>query len=119
MELDDNIFNNTVHEERLSEVYLKRNIQKHVSTLNKISGDQWYSCFLKQHADPLRYGRRRIQNANCHTWCTVENFQNMHTSLYDSMVEADIVILLEKVDLTNKEGTNTLDTSKQFGRKTR
>jgi hypothetical protein len=117
MDLADSLIIDTVHADRLIEFCLKRNIHKNISS-NKLVGDRWYSNFLNRHSDELRCGRCKIQDTNRQTWCTKENFMNMYSCVYESMVEAGVAVKLDEEVMMDREGNETLDPSQQFGRKT-
>jgi hypothetical protein len=118
MDLADEIIADTESEARLIEFCKLRQIDKDVSN-GKIVGDRWYSNFMRRHKENLKRGRCKIQDSNRLTWCTTENFQNMYDSVYEAMVDAKVAIKFDEEEMMDRDGNITLDSNKQFGRKTR
>jgi hypothetical protein len=82
-------------------------------------GDQWYNIFIKRHKEELRQGQCKIQDTNQLTWCTKENFQNMYSCVYESMVEAGVAVKFDEklmLDINNKI---TLIPEEMYSEKTR
>jgi hypothetical protein len=118
MDLANDIIVDTIHADRLVTFCKSRNIAKDVSK-GKIVGARWYSNFMKRHGDKLKSKPCRMQDRNRLTWCTVENFENMYTAVYEAMVEAGVATKYDEEVMLDRNGNITNDVEKLFGRKTK
>jgi hypothetical protein len=68
--------------------------------------DAWYRGFLHRFSDELTRSAIKIKDVKRNTWVTKDNFLNMYTNVYETMVEAGVAEKLEQ-EIQHEEGLPT------------
>jgi hypothetical protein len=84
-----------------------------------IVGERCYQNFMLRHEDVLRRSMVKIQDLKRATWCTVENFTMMYDNIYPAMVDCGVAELLDNEIMYDRDGNETPDLSKLWGRPTK
>jgi hypothetical protein len=87
IELANEIIEDTVQCDQLSEFMLKRKLKNE----NNV-GNSWYKGFINCHSEFLKRSKCKIRDTNRINWYTYKNFSNMYEGIKNSMVKAGVAI---------------------------
>jgi hypothetical protein len=101
VELANDLISKTEYQKNVRDCKALRKLKQ----TEKLS-DAWYCGFLHRFSDELTRSAIKIKDVKRNTWVTKDNFLNMYTNVYETMVEAGVAEKLEQ-EIQHEEGLLT------------